>query len=119
MPLALAATDLAVSRAGAMATSEFLAWGIPAILIPLPTAAADHQTRNAEALREAGAALHIRQSEATGTVLWDTVRGLLADSEGREKMARAARERGRPEAVNEIARALDALLPPPLGGATR
>ena len=119
MPLALAATDLAVSRAGAMATSEFLAWGIPAILIPLPTAAADHQTRNAEALREAGAALHLRQSEATGAILWDAVRGLLSNPEGRERMARAARERGRPAAVHEIARALDALLPSPLAEVAR
>ena len=45
MPLALSVSELAVSRAGAMTTSEFLAWGIPSILIPLPTAAADHQAR--------------------------------------------------------------------------
>jgi UDP-N-acetylglucosamine--N-acetylmuramyl-(pentapeptide) pyrophosphoryl-undecaprenol N-acetylglucosamine transferase len=113
MPLALAATDLAVSRAGAMATSELMAWGIPSILIPLPTAAADHQTRNAEALREAGASVHIRQGDATGTLLWGAVRDLLSDSDARARMAKAARERGRPDAVREIARALDALLPPP------
>jgi UDP-N-acetylglucosamine--N-acetylmuramyl-(pentapeptide) pyrophosphoryl-undecaprenol N-acetylglucosamine transferase len=47
MPRALAATDLAVSRAGAMATAELLAWGIPMLLVPLPTAAADHQLHNA------------------------------------------------------------------------
>ena len=44
---------VAVSRGGAMATSEFLAWGIPSILVPLPTAAADHQSRNAAALSDA------------------------------------------------------------------
>jgi UDP-N-acetylglucosamine--N-acetylmuramyl-(pentapeptide) pyrophosphoryl-undecaprenol N-acetylglucosamine transferase len=112
MPLALATTDLAVSRAGAMATSEFLAWGLPAVLIPLPTAAADHQTWNAEALCAAGAAVHLRQAELSGVSLWATVRTLLTDAPARQAMARAARIRGRPEAVREIARSLDALLPP-------
>ncbi|MCK5651188.1 MAG: UDP-N-acetylglucosamine--N-acetylmuramyl-(pentapeptide) pyrophosphoryl-undecaprenol N-acetylglucosamine transferase, partial [Gemmatimonadetes bacterium] len=56
MPAALSASTLSVSRAGASTTSEFLAWGLPAILIPLPTAAADHQTRNARALEEGGVA---------------------------------------------------------------
>jgi len=119
MPLALASTDVAVSRAGAMATSEFLAWGIPAILVPLPTAAADHQTRNAEALRVAGAALTLRQSEATGTALWKALSDLLSNPEALAGMARAALERGRPEAVHEIARALDDLLPRPLAEAGR
>ena len=114
MPQALALASIAVSRAGAMATSEFLAWGIPSILVPLPTAAADHQTRNAEALQEAGAALYFTQKEMTGEVLWGAVQGLLSRPAERERMARAARARGRPEAVLEIARSLEALLPPPM-----
>ncbi len=52
---AYAAADLAFTRAGAMTTAEELAWGLPAILVPLPTAAADHQTSNAVALERAGA----------------------------------------------------------------
>ena len=47
---AYAAADLALVRAGAMTTAELFAWGIPAIVVPLPTAAADHQTHNARAL---------------------------------------------------------------------
>jgi UDP-N-acetylglucosamine--N-acetylmuramyl-(pentapeptide) pyrophosphoryl-undecaprenol N-acetylglucosamine transferase len=119
MPYALASTDVAVSRAGAMATSEFLAWGIPAILIPLPTAAADHQTRNAEALRAAGAALCLPQAGTTETHLWAAISDLLLRPREREAMSRAARARGRPDAVHEIARALDALLPRPMTGARR
>ena len=114
MPQALALASIAVSRAGAMATSEFLAWGIPSILVPLPTAAADHQTRNAEALQEAGAALHFTQQEVTGEVLWGAVQGLLGRPAERDRMADAARARGRPDAAAEIAGSLDALLPPPL-----
>ena len=48
---AYAAADLALARAGAMTTAELCAWGIPAMLVPLPTAAADHQSANARALR--------------------------------------------------------------------
>lgn len=112
MPSALAASELAVSRAGAMATSEFLAWGLPAVLVPLPTAAADHQSRNAEALAAAGAAIHLPQAGLDGVALWTAVARLAADPDRRDAMTRAARERGRPEAAREIAGELAELLPP-------
>lgn len=112
MPSALAAADLAVSRAGAMATSEFLAWGLPSVLVPLPTAAADHQSRNAEALATAGAALHLPQAGLEPQALWTAMARLAADPDRRAAMARAAGERGRPGAAREIANALASLLPP-------
>ncbi len=112
MPMALAVADLAVSRAGAMATSEFLARGIPSLLIPFPFAAADHQARNAQALAEAGAAEHLPESELDPDDLWARIRRLLEDRETLESMARAARQRGRPDAALEIARSLAAHLPP-------
>jgi UDP-N-acetylglucosamine--N-acetylmuramyl-(pentapeptide) pyrophosphoryl-undecaprenol N-acetylglucosamine transferase len=111
MEEALAAADLAVSRAGAMATSEFLAWGTPMVLLPLPTAAADHQARNAEALATAGAALHLPEAGLTGVGLWEEVRGLVEDRGRLTGMAEAARGRGHPGAATEIARALAELLP--------
>ncbi len=114
MPLALSIAELAVSRAGAMTTSEFLAWGLPAILIPLPTAAEDHQARNARALSAAGAALHLPQEDASGEVLWEAVDRLVRDSSARARMSAAARARGRPNAASEIAASLDQLLPPPI-----
>ncbi|MFP3947576.1 MAG: UDP-N-acetylglucosamine--N-acetylmuramyl-(pentapeptide) pyrophosphoryl-undecaprenol N-acetylglucosamine transferase, partial [Longimicrobiales bacterium] len=110
MPVALAASDLAVSRAGAMATSEFLAWGLPAILIPLPTAAADHQTRNAIALEEAGAAIHLPEETLTGKVLLDRIAAVVEEPDRLESMGRSARERGRPRASEEIAGAIASLL---------
>jgi UDP-N-acetylglucosamine--N-acetylmuramyl-(pentapeptide) pyrophosphoryl-undecaprenol N-acetylglucosamine transferase len=111
MPLALSTTDLAVSRGGAMATSEFLAWGIPAVLIPLPTAAEDHQTRNAQALMDAGAAINLPERGLSGDALWNTVERLVDDPAARVRMAESARARGRPSAAGEIAEALDRLLP--------
>lgn len=110
MPAALEAADLAVSRAGAMTTSEFLAWGLPAILVPLPTSAEDHQTRNALALEAAGCAAHLPQSEATGAALLDRARSLLGDHETRAAMAARAFERACPEAAGTIARSLSLLL---------
>lgn len=103
MPEALAATDVAVSRAGAMATAELLAWGRPMLLIPLPTAAADHQTHNAEALEKAGAAVMLREAELTPEWLWQQIVSLTGDAERRARMVAAARERAAPDAARDIA----------------
>ena len=108
---AYAACDLALVRAGMMGTSELSAWGIPMILVPLPTAAADHQTRNADVIAKAGAGVHLPQSQMTVQRLDETVRGLLGDSARLNAMAEAARARGRPHAAMEIARRIGALLP--------
>lgn len=108
---ALAAADMAVSRAGAMATSEFLVHGLPAILLPLPTAAEDHQTRNAEALAEAGVALHLREAGTDARALWTAMMDLAGDDRRVASMARAALERARPDAAANIAAALTGLLP--------
>lgn len=113
MEAALGCAHLAVSRAGAMATSEFLARGLPSVLVPLPTAAADHQRVNALALEAAGAALCVPEDELEGARLRELVEGLLADGDRLRAMAGAALDRGRPEAALEIARSLAKHLPPP------
>jgi len=100
---AYAATDLAVARAGAMGTAELCAWGVPMILVPLPTAAADHQTANARALEQAGAAVHVRQAELTPDRLDALVRELLDDAGTLGRLAAAARGRARPDAAKLIA----------------
>lgn len=96
--------DLAVSRAGMMTQAELAAWGIPALLIPLPSAAADHQTHNARAAEAAGAAVCIAQSDLTAARLGELLDGLLGDRERLAVMAAAASGRGRPDAAGEIAR---------------
>lgn len=112
MPHALAAADLAVSRAGAMALAELCAWGIPGILIPLPHAAANHQHHNAVALASAGAALMVPESELSVGRLWSELIALATSTERREAIARRARARGRPDAADQIVAALTELLEP-------
>ncbi len=97
------AADLALSRGGAMATAELCAWGIPAIVVPLPTAAADHQTANAKALAAAGAAEMIRQAELNVDRLASTVESLLSDPAKLAGMREKALQRGRPTAAADIA----------------
>jgi len=105
-----AATDLAVARAGAMTTAELFAWGIPAILIPLPTAAADHQTVNAMTLERAGAAMHLPQSELTAERLGGAIAGVLSSPDELARLSRGARDRARPDAADDIARRILALI---------
>ena len=117
MLAALAVADVAVGRAGAMTTSEFLAWGLPSIIVPLPTAAEDHQTRNAAALAAAGTSVHLPESELDGSRLAAEIGGLMEDDARRERMTDAAIERARPHAAADVARRLATLLPPGPGGA--
>lgn len=107
---AYAAADLALTRAGAMTTSELCAWGIPMVLVPLPTAAADHQTANARALAAAGAAVHLPQRELVAGRLGAALSDLLARPETLRSLAEHARKRARPRAAEEIARRVHALL---------
>lgn len=110
MPRALAAADIALSRAGAMATAELLAWGVPALLVPLPTAAANHQLHNARALEVAGAAVCLEEAALTPESLWRAIVDLAGDPARREAMTKAARERARPDAARAIARELLSLM---------
>jgi UDP-N-acetylglucosamine--N-acetylmuramyl-(pentapeptide) pyrophosphoryl-undecaprenol N-acetylglucosamine transferase len=97
-----AVADLVISRAGMMTVAELCAWGLPSILIPLPSAAADHQTHNARVLAEAGASYQLPQSELTSRALSEAVERLLSEDATREAMAKRAKARGKPEAAREI-----------------
>ncbi|MEJ7759909.1 MAG: UDP-N-acetylglucosamine--N-acetylmuramyl-(pentapeptide) pyrophosphoryl-undecaprenol N-acetylglucosamine transferase [Gemmatimonadaceae bacterium] len=101
---AYAAADFALSRGGAIATAELCAWGIPPLVVPLPTAAADHQTANARALAAAGAAEMILQSDLTPDRLNAAVTALISNPELMRQRSEAARSRARPNAAAEIAR---------------
>jgi UDP-N-acetylglucosamine--N-acetylmuramyl-(pentapeptide) pyrophosphoryl-undecaprenol N-acetylglucosamine transferase len=94
--------DVIVCRAGATTIAELTAIGRAAILIPLPTAADDHQRRNAEVLAEAGAAELIRQNDATGALLADRILELTRNSARRQALAEAARRFAKPDAAKTI-----------------
>lgn len=98
-----ARTSVAVCRAGAITVAELAAAGMPAVLVPLPGAPGDHQTRNAEALVEAGAAIVVPDAECDGARLDTELSRLLADTAHLESMATAARTLGRPDAVVRLA----------------
>lgn len=91
MPRCMAAADLVISRCGAMTLSELPAAGKPAILIPSPYVAENHQYHNAMVLVEQGAAVCIEEKDLTGERLWDTVCQLTADPARLTQMAQAMR----------------------------
>ncbi len=96
MELAYSAADLIVSRAGAGTLTEIATFGLPAILIPYPYAAGDHQAHNAGVFERAGAARMIRQSQLgshhaeKGERLGEAIAGLLGDAAKLRRMADAA-----------------------------
>lgn len=106
MPAAYAQAHLVVSRAGAGAVAELAAAGMPSILVPFPFAADDHQRRNAEAMRRAGAAVMLEESGLTGRSLFETVARLAGAPAELERMSRAARALARPGAARHAAETL-------------
>jgi UDP-N-acetylglucosamine--N-acetylmuramyl-(pentapeptide) pyrophosphoryl-undecaprenol N-acetylglucosamine transferase len=107
---AYAATDVALARAGAMTTAELFAWQIPAILVPLPTAAADHQSVNARTLEAAGAAINLPQATLSGESLSRAVTGLISDPGSMARLKAGAAARARPDAAETIARRILSLI---------
>jgi UDP-N-acetylglucosamine--N-acetylmuramyl-(pentapeptide) pyrophosphoryl-undecaprenol N-acetylglucosamine transferase len=106
------AADLVICRAGATTLAELTASARPSVLVPLPTAADDHQRKNAEVLAAAGAAELLEQSRLSGDLLADRILALANDSGRREAMSRAALRLARPDAARAIVdRALELLEP--------
>ena len=99
---AYAAANLVVARAGAMTVSELCAWGKPSVLVPLPTAAADHQTFNARALANAGASVLLLEREFTADAFPKTIFPLAHDAKQLDALGRSARGRGHPNAARTI-----------------
>ncbi len=105
MDYAYAAADLAVCRSGAITCSELAVTGTPSILVPSPNVTADHQTKNARALADEGAAVLLPEPRLAAEFL-PTVQGLLDDAGRLAEMKQAALAIARPDAAAEIARAV-------------
>jgi len=99
---ALAAADVAVSRAGGTVW-ELAAAGVPSVLVPYPHATADHQAANAHWMERAGAAVVVPDSQLTPERLRVEIDALLGDRERLAAMARASASLGRPDAAQRIA----------------
>lgn len=103
MAALLGRTAVAVCRAGAGTVAELAATGTPAVLIPLPGAPHDHQTRNAEAFAAVGAGVVLADGACTGERLAGVLDELLGDVARRERMSEAARGLARPDAAERLA----------------
>jgi len=100
------AVDLVVSRAGATTVAEIAACGLPAIFVPYPFAAADHQRINAQALVRAGAAEMVLNGELGQNKLISVLLSLLRDDRRLREMAEKSRMLGRPEAAATVVQAI-------------
>jgi len=103
MPGTFGRADLLVCRSGASTVGEITAAGKPAIFVPFPAAADDHQNVNARALERAGAAVVVEESNLGAAYLVDTIAALIGDARQLQGMSEAARSLAHPKAVEEIA----------------
>lgn len=103
-------SDLLVSRAGALSLAEILFWGKPALLVPYPYAAGDHQRHNAESLKKKGAAEIIFQKDLNGKSLFKRITQLLKDENKLKKMAEASKELSQPQATSYLVDEMESLL---------
>ncbi len=109
VPARMAAADLVVTRSGASTVAELLALARPSILVPYPSAADDHQTANARALADVGAAIMVPQPEFTAERVAALLGALMQAPERLAAMAGAARMLARPDAVERLVDAVLAL----------
>jgi UDP-N-acetylglucosamine--N-acetylmuramyl-(pentapeptide) pyrophosphoryl-undecaprenol N-acetylglucosamine transferase len=103
MPATFGRADLLVCRSGASTVGEITAAGKPAIFVPFPAAADDHQNVNARALERTGAAVVVEESNLGAAYLVDTIAALIGDSVRLQSMSAAAKSLAHPQAVEEIA----------------
>jgi UDP-N-acetylglucosamine--N-acetylmuramyl-(pentapeptide) pyrophosphoryl-undecaprenol N-acetylglucosamine transferase len=115
MDLAYAAADLAMTRAGAITVAELTAAGMPAVMVPLPHATADHQAANAHAVAAGGGAVVADDAALGGPAVVAAAAPLLADPDRLAAMADAMRAQAHPAAAEELA----ALVVEASGRATR
>lgn len=108
MDLLLAAADVAVTRAGAGTCCELAAFGVPAVMVPLPIATRDHQTANADVLVAAGGAVRVPDAELDVDRLARELGALIDDPDRRRRMAAGMRSLGRLDAADRVADVVEA-----------
>jgi UDP-N-acetylglucosamine:LPS N-acetylglucosamine transferase len=108
MPVLHAAADVFVCRAGGMTVAELLASGTPSVLVPLPGAPRDHQTRNAEAMVALGASVLVPDDSCDGDRLQKEVEAFLTHPDRLRHMGMEARRAGHLDAAERVAELVDA-----------
>jgi UDP-N-acetylglucosamine--N-acetylmuramyl-(pentapeptide) pyrophosphoryl-undecaprenol N-acetylglucosamine transferase len=103
MEEAYGASDLAIARSGAASLAELSHFGLPAILIPYPFAADDHQTANARIFEKADAAVLVKQSDATPETLSEKIGALFASPDRLTEMSRQSRRLAPDDAAERVA----------------
>lgn len=110
MPYVMAAADVVLCRGGASTLSELTALGRAAIIVPSPNVTNDHQGKNAQVLAAAGAATVISEPQASGATLYQETSLLLQETAKRKQMEKAMSALGKPDAAEQIYKALLKLL---------
>lgn len=110
MPQLMPQVDLIVGRAGATSIAEQTALGKPMVLIPSPYVTNDHQTKNAQALVDVGAASLITEANLTGGHLFDVINDLMQDADKRQAMAGAAKKIGVPNAADLFVNLIESVI---------
>ncbi len=106
LSIAYAVSDLAITRAGAMTVAELAVTGTPAIFVPYPYAAQDHQTHNARYVESQKAAVLVPQEDLTGETLYNHIAALISDDVRLTEMRRRMHELGKPNAAKALAQQL-------------
>jgi UDP-N-acetylglucosamine--N-acetylmuramyl-(pentapeptide) pyrophosphoryl-undecaprenol N-acetylglucosamine transferase len=103
LSIAYAVCDLAVTRAGAMTVAELAVSGTPAVFVPYPFAAQDHQTHNARYVESQKAATVLMQEDLTGETIYNQISALINDDHRLAEMRKRMRELGKPDAAKVLA----------------
>ena len=109
VPRRMTEAQLVISRSGASSVADISVIGRPSILIPYAAATGDHQTANARALVEGGAAILIPESQLSIETVAEQILAVLDNPEGASQMARAAMRVGKPEAAQSLATVVETL----------
>ncbi len=111
MDLAYAAADVVISRAGALSVSELCLTAKPVIFVPSPNVAEDHQTKNAEAIVSKDAAIMVKDSDASKSLIDQTI-ALINDNDKRNELSKNIKALGKPNAAKDIVREIIGLISP-------
>jgi len=110
MPTVLAAADVIIGRAGSATCNEIAAAGTPCILIPSPNVTNNHQEKNARVLENGGGAVVVLEKECTSEKMYELVRQLLADEDGRKEMGRRLHAMARLDSTQRICDIVEELI---------